>query len=120
MAKDWVRTKRIIAEAAETLDRLKLSIGCTDCGYRKHPAALHFDHIDPATKRRELGWMDDRSQLVSRAKVERYIAHVLRYCEVRCANCHTERTMREKHHLARRGSTVTEMAALGQDSLFAS
>ena len=27
------------------LDAYKLSIGCIDCGYNAHHAALHFDHV---------------------------------------------------------------------------
>lgn len=85
--------------AARTLDALKLASGCVDCGYREHPAALQFDHVDPATKRRDLGWQVDRTRLTSDAKLTRYLDHVQAYCQVRCANCHAVRSFTEGHHL---------------------
>jgi len=92
-----------VKRAAEALDAYKLDRGCQDCGYRKHPAALHFDHVDPAMKLAALGWFPDRSKLVTPARLKTYLRHVERYCEVRCANCHTERTMREEHWKGRGG-----------------
>lgn len=87
--------------AAKTLDAFKLARGCTDCGYRGHPAALHFDHVDPQTKREDLGWRRDRSKLTSHRRLLAYLDHVERYCEVRCANCHAVRTVAEKHWITR-------------------
>ncbi|MBF6374470.1 hypothetical protein [Nocardia farcinica] len=89
--------------AVTTLDALKLASGCVDCGYRKHPAALQFDHLDPSTKRTELGWRRDRSKLTTRSRLLAYIEHVGRYCEVRCANCHAARSYDEEHWRIRRG-----------------
>jgi hypothetical protein len=80
---------RTYAVVRAELDRIKLAAGCVDCGYNAHPAALHFDHIDPLTKSFTIapGW--------SRAKhlLEAEIAK----CEIRCANCHAVRTVTEKH-----------------------
>ena len=98
---------RNIAAAVETLDAYKLDRGCADCGYNKCAFALHFDHIDPSTKTKELGWVDDRSKLKTVTKLANYIKHVETYCVVRCANCHAERTAREKHWFVRR-STIGE------------
>jgi len=92
-----------IANAVAILDALKLGRGCVDCGYRRSPAALHFDHIDPSTKRSDLGWYEDRSKLQNATRLRRYLDHVERYCVVRCANCHAERGVRERHWLIRRG-----------------
>ena len=97
---DETRKRRIaqhLRDAARVLDLYKTSRGCADCGYRAHPAALHFDHIDPQTKLPELGWQESRSKLTTRPRFERYLQHVEAYCEVRCANCHAVRTMTEKH-----------------------
>lgn len=30
--------------------RVKIFYGCEICGYKEHPAALQFDHINPAEK----------------------------------------------------------------------
>ena len=68
---------------------VKLGVGCVDCGYRAHPAALELDHVrgdkvqtvsQIATSR--LGW----------AKLQAEIAK----CEIVCANCHRIRTERRK------------------------
>lgn len=91
-----------VRQAADTLDRFKMERGCSDCGYRTSPAALHFDHTDPLTKRSDLGWFGDRSKLTTPARLERFLAHVERYCVLRCANCHAERTAAERHWFVRR------------------
>lgn len=102
------RHLRNIAEARATLDRLKTSHGCVDCGYSDHPAALHFDHINPATKRADLGWAPDRTRLITKAKLRRFLDHVDQYCEIRCANCHAKRSFDERHWAGvSGGSTVT-------------
>jgi hypothetical protein len=56
---------------------------CVLCGYDKHPAALHFHHLDPDQKRYTL----------SRAGHTRKFAEALeeaRKCVLLCANCHAE------------------------------
>jgi transposase len=69
------RTKRRLIEAAGG--------ACVICGYDKHPAALHFHHLDPALKRYTL----------SRAGHTRKFAEALeeaKKCVLLCANCHAE------------------------------
>jgi len=95
-AKD-LAVARHLKDVARVLDLYKTSRGCADCGYRAHPAALHFDHVDPDTKHSQEGWVENRSKLRSRAKFERYFNHVQLHCEVRCANCHAVRTAAERH-----------------------
>jgi hypothetical protein len=62
---------------------------------QKHPAALHFDHLDPATKKFKIStslsrrWAD---VLVEIAK-----------CVVRCANCHAVQTVGTQRHLLQMG-----------------
>lgn len=103
MPQSKARTADHLATAVETLDALKVQAGCHDCGYNRSPAALHFDHVDPETKRAELGWYPDRSKPRTRARLARYLEHVERYCVIRCANCHAERSVRERHWSIRRG-----------------
>ena len=88
-----------IHEAKRVLDELKLASGCVDCGFNEWPEALQFDHIEPCTKLRSLGWFDDRSKLHSKTRLRRYLEHVDRYCQIRCANCHAHRTKTERHHM---------------------
>jgi len=96
MPKSKARYAANVAHAVDVLNAFKTEHGCTDCGYRKSPAALHFDHIDPETKRAELGWFDDRSRLTTHARLLRYLDHIERFCLIRCANCHAERGARER------------------------
>lgn len=63
------------------LDAFKLSLGCIDCGYKKHPAALHFDHIS-----------GEKEINVCNAKSVRQAQTEIAKCVVRCANCHAEKT----------------------------
>lgn len=69
---------------------IKLANGCTDCGYRGHPAALDFDHIPGrGPKLFQIG----STQLRSRESIMAEIAK----CEVVCANCHRIRTYQRTH-----------------------
>ena len=61
----------------------KLQKGCVDCSYRKHHAALEFDHVkgiknyEIANMTRML-WIDVLDEILK--------------CEVVCSNCHKIRT----------------------------
>lgn len=83
------RTAAIRAERLPMISDIKLSRGCLDCGYNAHPAALHFDHRDPTDKSFEIA----KSLTYSLARLMAEIAK----CDVRCANCHAVRTVREGH-----------------------
>jgi len=60
---------------------------CVDCG-EADPVVLDFDHIDPATKSREVAWFIRRQDLVG-------LAAEIAKCEVRCANDHRRKTARD-------------------------
>lgn len=79
-----VRSVRIPA-----ISQIKMDRGCADCGYNAHAAALHFDHIDPATKLFTIAKGLTRSWSAILAEIAK--------CEVRCANCHAIRGVREGH-----------------------
>ena len=75
---------------AQTLARrYKLMKGCVVCGYKEHHVALHYNHIDPSTKVRN----------VSRAASIKTVKEEIRKCEVLCANCHAVKSLEEKHYL---------------------
>jgi len=63
------------------LDSYKLRLGCIDCGYRRHHAALHFDHVK-----------GDKILNVCNAKSIAQAQIEIEKCVVRCANCHAVRT----------------------------
>src|ERR1700682_3413363 len=58
---------------------------CVDCG-QSDPVVLEFDHVDCASKLKELYWMVHETYRWSAI-----VAEILK-CEVRCANCHRRRT----------------------------
>lgn len=62
---------------------LKISIGCKDCGYKKHFAALQFDHLR------------DKIFNLSQPSARKWdsILKEIEKCEVVCANCHILRTL---------------------------
>jgi predicted transcriptional regulator len=71
--------------------RLEAS-GCTDCGL-KEICALDFDHVGP--KQANVVWLAH-----SGCSLVRLIAEI-EQCEVRCANCHRRRTVRERRKATR-------------------
>lgn len=85
--KDYYKTKakerneRLRPYLKEFVNRYKLLVGCVDCGYKKNPYALQFDHIK-GTKFKEI------SRLVAEVYSIKLIKEEIRKCEVRCANCH--------------------------------
>jgi hypothetical protein len=67
----------------EFLANYKMSRGCADCGYAKHPKALDFDHLK------------DKSFTISsnrEMKPMKAILAEIEKCEVVCSNCHRIRT----------------------------
>ena len=78
----------------EILDRYKLRKGCIDCGYNESPYALVWDHRDPKLK------VDTPHRMASYS-IKR-IFEEARKCDIRCSNCHTIRTVKEKHYLERK------------------
>ncbi len=63
---------------------IKLKAGCSDCGYKKYPEALDFDHL--RDKKHDIGGMCN-----ARISKERILLEIAK-CEVVCANCHRHRT----------------------------
>lgn len=68
----WIRRKK------EAVDYMGGK--CTECGYNKHYAAMHFHHLDPFTK--EFNWA--KLRLKSWDKIYKE----LEKCVLLCANCH--------------------------------
>jgi len=66
------------------IDDLKMSKGCFDCGYDKHPEALQFDHLPDQEKSFEIskGMLKPLDEVLKEIKK----------CQVVCACCHAIRT----------------------------
>jgi len=56
---------------------------CVLCGYTGPPGAMHFHHVDPATKEFSIG-LGGVSRALERARAE------VAKCVLLCANCHAE------------------------------
>lgn len=69
------------------LAEYKLSIGCVDCGYREHAAALQLDHEGEKT----ISISSARSSI---ARLQNEIDKG--DCKVRCANCHAVVTWKRR------------------------
>jgi len=82
---DKIRLEEARQYAYRVLDRYKVMKGCARCGYKEHPAALEFNHINPELKKFCLA---ERCAAMKGAvfKEEFY------KCEVLCANCHNIHT----------------------------
>ena|ERR1700733_13934089 len=70
-----------LAPKRKILDKIKLEAGCADCGYRKHPAALDFDHLPGFVKLFPIG------NRMANHTIEELLREVTK-CEVVCSNCH--------------------------------
>jgi hypothetical protein len=81
--KDADRRRR--GRMRERVSLVKLKSGCVDCGYNKNSSALHFDHVMGEK-------VADVARLVNNGWGWKAIEAEIAKCEVRCANCHCERT----------------------------
>jgi len=76
-------SKKYRQKGRDFLARYKTFIGCADCGYKKCAGALQLDHTGPKTDR-----ISSARSSIKRLKREIRSGK----CEVRCANCHAEKT----------------------------
>ena len=89
--KRYAANKRWLAE-------YKLRVGCSDCGYKAHPAPLQFDHVQPYLHARSVSMLSGTARWKIEEEIER--------CEVVCANCHSIRTS-DRGQLATKGVPLT-------------
>ena len=73
------------------VDEIKIALGCTDCGFNTHPAALDFDHLPGFEKSETV------AVLVGAGKLDLALAEIKK-CQVVCANCHRIRTAQRKKY----------------------
>lgn len=72
----------------EFVQKLKVQLGCADCGWNEHHAGLEWDHIQPRLR----GTVS--SQLGKSLKV---ILEEIARCECVCGRCHKLRTWHRNH-----------------------
>jgi len=75
-------------EFRKVINKLKLDLGCIDCGYNLHPEALDFDHIKGDKK-------GSISHMIRHFSPE-IVYQEIDKCVVRCANCHRIKTSLER------------------------
>lgn len=80
--RSWKRPE----DCKKAIADINLERGCADCGYRKCPAALQFDHVR-STKSFTIGSGTGRPWEETLLEIAK--------CDVRCANCHIERHIAE-------------------------
>ena len=83
------RRKRMRTRRA-MIQKIKMEAGCAECGYKEHPAALHFHHTDPEEKEFSIS----SGLILKWSKVEAE----LEKCEVLCANCHARHVWDYKYY----------------------
>lgn len=93
-AKHREATLRRYHKIRSLIQAIKLEKGCALCGYRKSPAALEFDHLDPAAKSFGVGFHSSHS-------LDRVMAEIEK-CRVLCANCHREETAKDPRVMEKR------------------
>ena len=82
----------------DVTDKIKLIMGCENCGYASHPAALTFDHINPEEKyTTKNGKKVHISDMVkgNRYSIKTILKEIVK-CRVLCFNCHMEYTHNEQ------------------------
>lgn len=80
-----------IAEARAYIQQYKRRNNvCRDCGFKWPPYVLEFDHVDPKTKRFNVGNVRETPSM-------RALIAEIEKCDVVCANCHKMREYRRRH-----------------------
>jgi len=87
-SRELERKRRYWKTQARMLDDLKRR-ACADCHRRFPVCAMDFDHRDPKDKRYTV------SRMIGRAGNGRIMAEVAK-CDIVCANCHRDRTLRRR------------------------
>lgn len=77
--KDKAKKRRL--STRRFTDSVKLTAGCTDCGYNERASAMDFDHVT-GEKKETIGHLPSMRSVV---------AEIMK-CEVVCAICHRIRT----------------------------
>jgi len=94
LATKWRKIRA--SERSELIDKIKTNAGCAVCGYKDHPAALDFDHIDPATKK-----FDISKRFAMSSK--KLLMEEIKKCRVLCANCHRIHSRENGHSFPKTG-----------------
>jgi len=89
--KDIFKQKGI--DDRKRIQEIKITRGCIDCGYNKHPVALDFDHINGERNPKRI------SNMPGYYLWHKILAEMDK-CEIRCANCHRIKTYETGQHIS--------------------
>lgn len=87
IAREAARIKSFRIDNRQRLYDYLVAHPCVDCG-EADVLVLEFDHRDPKTKSRDIGFMAAR-------KPWKLVLAEIAKCDVRCVNCHRRRTARQ-------------------------
>jgi hypothetical protein len=79
--------KNKLKDRRDLIDKIKLKTGCSICGYKNHPVALDFDHLNPLEKSFTIGAKYTSVAFDS-------LMDEIKKCRVLCANCHRIETLK--------------------------
>jgi hypothetical protein len=92
-------TQRSVRRRRDFINSIKMARGCELCGYREHPAALDFDHVDPAAKTFTI------AKLCAGRSLDKVLAEISK-CRVLCSNCHRIESFNQRHGAIRKGGAL--------------
>jgi hypothetical protein len=78
------KNRRHRARNREFVRRVSVFVGCQICGYNRCPEALHFHHIDPNNKERDV------ASMIARMNGRNVLKKEMRKCIILCSRCHAE------------------------------
>lgn len=78
-----IRDKKRKDDVRQWVKNYKVNKGCKVCK-EKHPACLHFHHINPNKKEKTISSMIANRISLKKIKIE------IAKCEILCANCHAK------------------------------
>jgi hypothetical protein len=77
----------------DLISKIKVEMGCAQCGYNAHSAALDFNHVKGVKK---FNVSQD-----PKVALQKLLAEIAK-CEVLCANCHRIHTYENRHWRTKR------------------
>jgi hypothetical protein len=94
-----MNSKNIKDYRHKIVDIYKISVGCQNCGYNKHPSCLCFDHLPGEDKSEHVknGYSKRSSaggmyRLYSKKHKPSELIEEMKKCILLCHNCHMEKT----------------------------
>ena len=78
-------------EKKEFIKTHKMELGCSVCGYNKIPEALEYDHVD----RKKKNFKISKAHFYSWDMIHKELEN----CIILCANCHREKTTKQKDYM---------------------